>query len=116
VLVPVLFYVTFAIATISTNSDTVSVFKWTAIVFGISMDLLWCISGAILVRSVYQIRDFFKRQNAEDFINTKMLIKHALTFGTFLIMSLIFIASQIADFLINNEVTGEVANITAVVF
>jgi hypothetical protein len=42
------------------------------------------VSGLILVSTVVSIRRFFHEKNATEFINTSMLLRHALTFGLYL--------------------------------
>lgn len=47
--------------------------------------LVAIIAGFILVMSVVEIRDFFKRKDALDFIDTNMFIRHATVFGLYLV-------------------------------
>lgn len=56
------------------------------------IDLSWdftgvsqVISGIMLVYGVLSIRSFFKKRNAEDFINTGMLLRHAGAFGLYML-------------------------------
>jgi hypothetical protein len=55
------------------------------------------ISGYILVVSVLRVKNFFKERNAEDFINTPMLLRHGIAFGLYLLgtilsgVSLVFV-------------------------
>lgn len=43
------------------------------------------ISGFILIKSVMNIKKFFKEHNAENFINLPVLMRHAAAFGLYLI-------------------------------
>lgn len=43
------------------------------------------ISGYILVSSVIDVKNFFKERDAEDFINTPMLLRHGIAFSLYLI-------------------------------
>ena len=43
------------------------------------------LSGYILIRGILRIRNYFKEQDADDFIDTKMLLRHALSFSLYLI-------------------------------
>lgn len=48
------------------------------------------ISGVILVVGVTRIRMFFKEREAEDFLDTKMLWRHALSFGLYLMSTVLW--------------------------
>jgi hypothetical protein len=65
--------------------------KTLSLVIATSFDLVGLsqlISGVLLVASVLKIRAFFKRQQAEHFINVGMLVRHAACFGLFLITTI----------------------------
>lgn len=47
------------------------------------------ISGIILTRSIFTIRRYFIEHEAEDFIDTPMLLQHSAAFGLFLIANVI---------------------------
>lgn len=49
-------------------------------------------SGVILVLGVWTIRRFFKESGAEDYINTGMLVRHAIAFGLFLVTNSAYFA------------------------
>jgi len=68
-------------------TDELSIFASTSYVCtGASQTL----SGVMLVSSVLKIKKFFRENNAEDYINTAMLWRHALSFGLFLASSVMF--------------------------
>jgi hypothetical protein len=63
------------------------------IFFGTSVlgvGLLEVISGFSLVISVYKIRAFFKKHDAEDMIEGKIMLLHVSAFGIYLLSVLIF--------------------------
>jgi hypothetical protein len=64
------------------------------------LNLLWCTSGVIVVLSVIRIRDYFKRKNSAEYLDTKMMLKHAFAFGIFLFLT---IASTVAAFIASLE-------------
>ena len=47
--------------------------------------ILQIASGIVLVKSVYSVHRFFKKNNAESYINTGMLLRHAAAFGLYLL-------------------------------
>jgi len=51
------------------------------------------VSGLVLVTGVVKIRNFFKKQGAENFINTPMLMRHAASFGLYLVTTVVFFIS-----------------------
>lgn len=44
----------------------------------------------MLVRGVWKIKRFFRENNAEDYIDTAMLWRHALSFGLYLVSNVAF--------------------------
>lgn len=52
--------------------------------------IMMTISGVILIVSVIKIRNYFKSKGCEDYINTGMLLRHALSFGLYLLGTIIF--------------------------
>lgn len=46
------------------------------------------VSGAILVACVVKIRAYFKAKNATDYIDTKMLLRHGIAYGLYLVGSI----------------------------
>jgi hypothetical protein len=58
-----------------------------------SVGVCQVISGTILVVSVYRIKRFFDKRNAQDYINTGMLARHAVAFGLYLTTTLAFFIS-----------------------
>ena len=46
-------------------------------------------SGAALMLSVWKVRHFFKSRNATDYINTEMLLRHGISFGLYLVGSVV---------------------------
>lgn len=61
---------------------------WFAFWFNAVLDIvavLQIYTGVILVKSVFDIRSFFVENNAANYINTTMLIRHALAFGAYMI-------------------------------
>lgn len=57
----------------------------------ITVGLLQTLSGYLMVTGVLAIRRFFQERNATNFINIKMLVRHAISFGLYLI-------STVADY------------------
>lgn len=55
-----------------------------------SLMLLQIYSGAVLLRSVLKIRRFFVERNAQNFINTDMLIRHSTCFILYIITVTLF--------------------------
>ena len=51
--------------------------------------LIQCLSGYQLIDGVLNIRRYFKERNAEKFINIPMLLRHAGSFGLYLVTTLI---------------------------
>ena len=47
------------------------------------------VSGLILIKSVLQIRNFFKEHNATEFVNTNMLLRHGAAFGLYLVCTIV---------------------------
>jgi hypothetical protein len=43
----------------------------------------------MLVSSVFRIRNFFKAKNAEEVIDTRMLARHAIAFGLYMVSDLV---------------------------
>jgi hypothetical protein len=42
------------------------------------------------MKSVLNIRNYFRKNDAEDYINTGMLLRHALSFGLYLLAIVVF--------------------------
>jgi NhaP-type Na+/H+ or K+/H+ antiporter len=57
--------------------------------------LLQTITGAILVRSVVSIRSYLVSKGASDYIDTNMLLKHAIAFGIYLASTVVFLSGVI---------------------
>lgn len=55
--------------------------------------VLQIISGVILVRAIFSIKNFVKDRKAERFINTRMLVMHSYSFILYLVTTCIFYAS-----------------------
>jgi hypothetical protein len=76
-----------------------SIQDWVYISSNISIagvGLLQVLSGTILIISVVKIHRFFVKKQAADFINTRMLLRHAASFGIYtLSMALYYAASCI---------------------
>ena len=60
------------------------------------MSVCGIISGVMLVAGVIKIRNFFKKENAEDFIDLPMLTKHAVAFGLYLLSCTLWTAAVVA--------------------
>jgi ABC-type multidrug transport system permease subunit len=45
------------------------------------------------MKSVFDIRNFFFENNAADYINTTMLIRHAMAFGAYMIMIVLYFST-----------------------
>lgn len=58
-----------------------------------SVGVLQCISGVILIRSVFSIRNFFKTHDADEVIDTRQLVLHSSAFGIYLIAQVIYYGS-----------------------
>jgi hypothetical protein len=43
------------------------------------------ISGAILITSLVKIRNFFKENELDDFLNTPMMLRHSFAYGLYLL-------------------------------
>lgn len=52
--------------------------------------MLQCWSGYQLLTSVLSIRRFFFERNAEHFINTRMMLRHAIAFGLYLSTAVVY--------------------------
>jgi hypothetical protein len=52
--------------------------------------MLLVVSGIILIKSVIKIRSFFKAQNASEYIDVPMLIRHSVSFGLYLVTIVCF--------------------------
>jgi hypothetical protein len=52
--------------------------------------LLQVYSGFILIRSVMSIRRFFIEEEAEDHLNTAMLIRHAICFALYIVTTAVY--------------------------
>jgi len=52
--------------------------------------LLQIYSGFILIRSVVSIKRFFVKEEAEDHLNTDMLIRHAVCFGLYIVTTAVY--------------------------
>ena len=64
-----------------------------ALSFNVALDVvavLQIYTGYILVKSVLDIRKFFLSKDAINYINTKMLIRHASAFGLYMITIIIY--------------------------
>jgi hypothetical protein len=73
--------------------------------------------GAILMISVFRIRRFFVDRKATDYINTGMLIRHALAFGLYSVTQLTFYAAYILfAFNPNNPGVISILNIVGMVY
>lgn len=62
--------------------------------FAVSVPVTFCLQGAcsiitglLLVKSVAEIKNFFAKRNAEEFINVTALWRHALCFSSYLMVS-----------------------------
>lgn len=67
--------------------------EWMPLCYNISQEclmLLQIYSGAVLLRSVLKIRRFFVERNAQNFINTDMLIRHSTCFILYIITVTLF--------------------------
>lgn len=74
-------------------------------------------SGVVLVRSVLSIRNFFRDKGKEDFINTGMLVRHALAFGLYLFITIIFfLAFTVYAFFPDSPKIFTIFNLTAIGF
>lgn len=49
----------------------------------------------VLVRTAFKIKSFFKKRDAEEFINTEMLTRHAVAFGCFLGSLVVFLLADL---------------------
>lgn len=68
------------------NGGTLSSFM--QVMVPVSFDLAGLcevVSGVMLIQTVLKIRRYFKERNAEGFINTAALIRHAICFGLYLL-------------------------------
>lgn len=52
-------------------------------------------TGLILLRSVFSIRRYFAERKAFDFINTPMLVRHAVAFGLYMLTVVLYNASMV---------------------
>ena len=58
--------------------------KWSKIFATFWVRICQVASGVILVRGILRIRRFFREQDAEDYINTAMLLRHGIAFSLYL--------------------------------
>lgn len=87
------------------NKGAITIFEWLYFALVITYGILQCVLGYILVRSVVDIRRYFIDKNAADFINTRMLIKHAVAFGIFLLAIIFFLCANIVVTFFPNPTT-----------
>lgn len=67
--------------------------EWTSIMSSMGFAvivMLQCWTGYHLISSVVSIRRFFVDRNAQEFINTKMLLRHALAFGLYISTAIVY--------------------------
>lgn len=67
--------------------------KWISITYNCALMSVACLqvySGVLLVRSVVRIRQFFVKRKAADYINTRMLLRHAITFGLYITTTVVY--------------------------
>lgn len=51
-----------------------------------------------MIRSVFQIRDFFKKREALEYIDTQMLVFHGLAFGLFMVSTGLLLCASLSWF------------------
>jgi hypothetical protein len=67
--------------------------QWLKLTLNISLEtvgVLQVYSGVMLVSSVIKIKRFFAERNANNFINTSMLLRHAMAFGLYMATTVAF--------------------------
>jgi hypothetical protein len=69
------------------NQPTTDFQTWFCNITAYTSGTLEIVSGIILVRSILKVRDFFRQVGAENYINTKILLRHASAFGLYLLTS-----------------------------
>lgn len=74
----------------SNHGKLASIFSTTLTVCQLLLGLLLIVSGVILVTTVVAIRQFYKKRNAADAVDTGALVRHAIAFGLFLIAAVEF--------------------------
>jgi hypothetical protein len=98
------------------QQETPSTFlKWLFNTTSFTTGLLQINSGIILVSSVLRIRSFFKKRGAEDYINTKMLLRHGSSFGLYLLTSSAYYGTWVYFTLSQNDADFQVF-LMAIVF
>lgn len=55
-----------------------------------SVACLQVYSGVLLIKSVMRIRQFFVKRNASNYIDTGMLLRHAITFGLYITTTVVY--------------------------
>lgn len=73
------------------------------------------VSGIILVKSVFAVREFFLKKNDEDSMNTRMMALHASAFGLFLIVDVINFGSFLIFVLFPNTVAWPIYQVCATI-
>lgn len=83
------------------ESDGLEIYFFNASVIGTGV--LEIISGVLLIQSVGKIRAFFKERDAEDLIDTKVLLLHASAFGIYLVSVLVFYSATLLHFIYQQD-------------
>ena len=74
-------------------------------------------SGVILIKSVVSVRRFFVKNKATDYINTGMLLRHALTFGIYITTTAAyFVSFAVFTFYPDNDAIYTIVSVIGLVY